>query len=164
MTLQDVITKLEHRRDDLIRIGIETLKNRRSEGEEAFQDSIQIAGYARIEELERILNILRELKNAEQETQEDKGKEAAKHNIEVLNDLVLNDKKSADDFYEYAYAFLGETYRNIRKFANKAANPTCSSVNARKWKLIDLLEGELWGICQEWNDIKPSEDDLKHNL
>lgn len=66
MTLQDVIAKLEHRRDDLIRIGIKTLENRRSEGEEAFQDSIQIAGYdARIEELERVLNILRELKNAE---------------------------------------------------------------------------------------------------
>lgn len=66
MTLQDVITKLEHRRDDLIRIGIETLKNRRSEGEEAFQDSIQIAGFdARIEELERILNILEKLKYEE---------------------------------------------------------------------------------------------------
>lgn len=103
-------------------------------------------------------------KTEEQEMQEDKGRETAKHNIEALNDLVLNDKKSADDFYEYAYAFLSETYRNIRKFANKAANPTCSSVNARKWKLIDLLEGELWGICQEWSDIKPSEDNLKHNL
>lgn len=66
MTLQDVITKLEHRRDDLVRIGIKTLKNRRSEGEEAFQDSIQIAGYdARIEELERVLSMLMELKNAE---------------------------------------------------------------------------------------------------
>lgn len=66
MTLQDVIAKLEHRRDDLIRIGIETLKNRRSEGEEAFQDSIQIAGYdARIEELERVLNILEKLKYEE---------------------------------------------------------------------------------------------------
>lgn len=66
MTLQDVIAKLEHRRDDLIRIGIETLKNRRFAGEEAFQDSIQIAGYdARIEELERVLNILEKLKYEE---------------------------------------------------------------------------------------------------
>lgn len=66
MTLQGVIAKLEHRRDDLVRIGIETLKNRRSEGEEAFQDSIQIAGYdARIEELERALSILEGLKYEE---------------------------------------------------------------------------------------------------
>lgn len=66
MTLQEVITSLEHRRDDLVRIGIETLKNRRSEGEEAFQDSIQIAGFdARIDEIERVLSILEGLKYEE---------------------------------------------------------------------------------------------------
>ena len=66
MTLQEVITSLEHRRDDLVRIGIETLKNRRSEGEEAFQDSIQIACFdARIDEIERVLSILEGLKYEE---------------------------------------------------------------------------------------------------